>query len=153
MKNLRLQGAATNYALRVWVSRAFRICSAGADVGVYQTLLDRGELKTRIYAVAPLPAWERLARTGVRRALRKRNAACWWTRRGLLTAAWARRTALFMSRIRMRPSTSGIAGDEMYPEGAMLDRVRAADKAGLQTMIHAIGDRANDLILDDLRTG
>jgi predicted amidohydrolase YtcJ len=35
----------------------------------------------------------------------------------------------------------------MYPEGAMLDRVRAADKAGLQTMIHAIGDRANDLIL------
>jgi predicted amidohydrolase YtcJ len=35
----------------------------------------------------------------------------------------------------------------MYPEGAMLARVREADKAGLQTMIHAIGDRANDLIL------
>ena len=35
----------------------------------------------------------------------------------------------------------------MYPEGAMLARVRDADKAGLQTMIHAIGDRANDLIL------
>jgi len=35
----------------------------------------------------------------------------------------------------------------MYPEGAMLVRVREADKAGLQTMIHAIGDRANDLIL------
>ena len=29
----------------------------------------------------------------------------------------------------------------------MLERVRGADKAGLQTMIHAIGDRANDLIL------
>jgi len=29
----------------------------------------------------------------------------------------------------------------------MLDRVRAADKAGLQILIHAIGDRANDLIL------
>jgi predicted amidohydrolase YtcJ len=35
----------------------------------------------------------------------------------------------------------------MYPEGAMLTRVREADKAGLQVMIHAIGDRANDLIL------
>jgi len=29
----------------------------------------------------------------------------------------------------------------------MLNRVRDADRAGLQVMIHAIGDRANDLIL------
>jgi predicted amidohydrolase YtcJ len=35
----------------------------------------------------------------------------------------------------------------MYPEGAMLERVVEADRAGLQIMIHAIGDRANDLIL------
>jgi predicted amidohydrolase YtcJ len=35
----------------------------------------------------------------------------------------------------------------MYPEGAMLKRVSEADRAGLQIMIHAIGDRANDLIL------
>ena len=35
----------------------------------------------------------------------------------------------------------------MYPEGAMLERVRQADRAGLQVLIHAIGDRANDLIL------
>lgn len=35
----------------------------------------------------------------------------------------------------------------MFPEGAMLERVLKADKAGLQIMIHAIGDRANDLIL------
>jgi predicted amidohydrolase YtcJ len=35
----------------------------------------------------------------------------------------------------------------MYPEGVMLRRVVEADRAGLQIMIHAIGDRANDLIL------
>jgi predicted amidohydrolase YtcJ len=35
----------------------------------------------------------------------------------------------------------------MYPEGAMLKRVSEADRAGLQILIHAIGDRANDLIL------
>src|SRR5436309_15942934 len=35
----------------------------------------------------------------------------------------------------------------MFPEGAMLERVRSADKAGLQVIIHAIGDRANDNIL------
>src|SRR5260370_10433234 len=35
--------------------------SAGADVGVYQALLNRGESKNRIYAVWPLPRWDRLA--------------------------------------------------------------------------------------------
>src|SRR5438034_9486535 len=35
----------------------------------------------------------------------------------------------------------------MFPEGAMLERVRGADRAGLQVIIHAIGDRANDNIL------
>jgi predicted amidohydrolase YtcJ len=35
----------------------------------------------------------------------------------------------------------------MFPEGAMLARVRDADRAGLQIFIHAIGDKANDLIL------
>src|SRR5262249_7535165 len=45
------------------------------------------------------------------------------------------------------PNTSGIATDEMYPEGVMLERVRGADRAGMQVMIHAIGDRANDTIL------
>jgi predicted amidohydrolase YtcJ len=45
------------------------------------------------------------------------------------------------------PDTKGIAGSEMFPEGAMLARVRDADRAGLQIFIHAIGDRANDLIL------
>jgi predicted amidohydrolase YtcJ len=56
-------------------------------------------------------------------------------------------TALFYEPYRDEPSTSGIATDEMYPEGSMLKRVFEADRAGLQIMIHAIGDRANDLIL------
>ncbi len=48
--------------------------SAGDDVGVYQTLLERGELKTRVYAVSPLPDWERLGAR--RRAPRLRRATC-----------------------------------------------------------------------------
>src|SRR5580765_7087248 len=35
----------------------------------------------------------------------------------------------------------------MFPEGAMQKRVQEADRAGLQVIIHAIGDRANDQIL------
>jgi predicted amidohydrolase YtcJ len=38
-------------------------------------------------------------------------------------------TALFYEPYRDDPATSGIPGDEMFPEGAMLDRVREADPA------------------------
>jgi predicted amidohydrolase YtcJ len=56
-------------------------------------------------------------------------------------------TAFFYEPYNDAPGTSGLAGDEMFPEGAMTARVRDADRAGLQIMIHAIGDRANDQIL------
>src|SRR5215813_3021879 len=55
--------AATNHAASLGVT-SIQDMSAGTDVGVYQTLLDRGELKTRVYAVFPLPRWDRLAATG-----------------------------------------------------------------------------------------
>jgi predicted amidohydrolase YtcJ len=57
--------AATDHAARLGVT-SVQDMSAGNDVGVYQTLLDHNELKTRVYVVSPLPAWQRLARTGVR---------------------------------------------------------------------------------------
>jgi len=137
--------AATNYAARLGVT-SIQDMSAGDDVGVYQTLLDRGELKTRIYAVSPLPAWERLARTGVRAHFGSEMLRVGGLK-GFADGSLGSTTALFYEPYRDDPSTSGIAGDEMYPEGVMLKRVSEADRAGLQVMIHAIGDRANDLIL------
>jgi predicted amidohydrolase YtcJ len=137
--------AATDYAARLGVT-SVQDMSAGTDVGVYQTLLDRGELKTRIYAVAPLPAWERLAQTGVRAHFGSEMLRVGGLK-GFADGSLGSTTALFYEPYRDEPGTSGIAGDEMYPEGAMLNRVREADRAGLQILIHAIGDRANDLIL------
>ena len=137
--------AATNYAAKLGVT-SIQDVSAGADVGVYQTLLDRGELKTRIYAVAPLPQWERLVRTGVRAHFGSEMLRVGGLK-GFSDGSLGSTTALFYEPYRDDPSTSGIPGDEMFPEGAMLERVREADRAGLQILIHAIGDRANDLIL------
>ena len=137
--------AATEYAARLGVT-SIQDVSAGTDVGVYQTLLDRGELKTRIYAVAPLPEWERLARTGVRAHFGSEMLRVGGLK-GFSDGSLGSTTALFYEPYRDDPATSGIPGDEMFPEGAMLDRVREADRAGLQILIHAIGDRANDLIL------
>ena len=137
--------AATEYAAKLGVT-SVQDMSAGSDVGVYQTLLDRGELKTRIYAVSPLPAWERLVSTGVRANFGSEMLRMGGLK-GFADGSLGSTTALFYEPYQDAPNTSGIAGEEMYPEGAMLTRVREADKAGLQVMIHAIGDRANDLIL------
>jgi predicted amidohydrolase YtcJ len=137
--------AATDYAAKLGVT-SVQDMSAGSDVGIYQTLLDRGELKTRIYAVAPLPAWERLARTGVRAHFGSEMLRVGGLK-GFADGSLGSTTALFYEPYRDAPATSGIASDEMYPEGSMLKRVHDADSAGLQILIHAIGDRANDLIL------
>ena len=137
--------AATNHAASLGVT-SVQDMSAGVDVGVYQTLLDRGELKTRVYAVWPLPSWDRLARTGVRAhfgsAMLRTGGL-----KGFADGSLGSTTALFFDPYLDAPNTSGIPSDEMFPDGAMLERVRGADRAGLQVLIHAIGDRANDKIL------
>lgn len=137
--------AATNHAASLGVT-SVQDMSAGVDVGVYQTLLDRAELKTRIYAVWPLPSWDRLARTGVRAhfgsAMLRTGGL-----KGFADGSLGSTTALFYEPYKDAPNTSGIPSGEMFPEGAMLERVRGADRAGLQVLIHAIGDRANDMIL------
>ncbi|HEX5833192.1 MAG TPA: amidohydrolase, partial [Pyrinomonadaceae bacterium] len=138
--------AASDYAAKLGVT-SIQDVSAGTDVSVYQALLDRGELKTRIYAIAPLPQWEHLARIGVRAHFGSEMLRVGGLK-GFSDGSLGSTTALFYEPYRDDSSTSGIAGDEMYPEGAMLNRVREADRAGLQIMIHAIGDRANDLILN-----
>jgi len=159
--------AATNHAASLGVT-SVQDMSAGSDVGVYQTLLNRGELKTRIYAVSPLPSWERPARAGVRAHFGSAMLRIGGLK-GFSDGSLGSTTALFYEPYRDEPKTSGIPSDEMFPEGKMLERVRAADpwllnvangsldlrtgklraadRAGLQVMIHAIGDRANDLIL------
>ncbi|HZI19213.1 MAG TPA: amidohydrolase [Pyrinomonadaceae bacterium] len=137
--------AATDYAASLGVT-SVQDMSAGDDVGVYQTLLERGELKTRVYAVSPLPAWERLARVGLRRAFGSDMLRVGGLK-GFADGSLGSTTALFFEPYLDAPDTRGLPGDEMFPEGAMLARVKGADAAGLQVMIHAIGDRANDQVL------
>jgi predicted amidohydrolase YtcJ len=144
-EKLEAARAATAHAAKLGVT-SVQDMSAGYDVGVYQTLLERGELKTRIYAVSPLPSWERLASTGVRANFGSAMLRIGGLK-GFADGSLGSTTAFFFEPYQDAPNTHGLAGDEMFPEGAMLERVRRADRAGLQVMIHAIGDRANDSIL------
>jgi len=61
------------------------------------------------------------------------------------------RTALFFEPYADAPDAYGLPNDIMFPEGNLLRLVLDADKAGLQTIIHAIGDKANAQLLDIYR--
>jgi hypothetical protein len=138
--------AATEHAASVGVT-SVQDMSAGDDVGLYQYLLERGELKTRIYGMWSIVSWEVLGKTGVRTAFGND-----WLRigglKGFADGSLGSSTALFFEPYSDTPNTRGLLFDQMLPEGIMLKRVEAADKAGLQVMIHAIGDEANKTILD-----
>lgn len=138
--------AATEYAASLGVT-SVQDLSAGDDVGLYQFLRERGELKTRIYAVRSIVSWEVLGKAGVRAAFGND-----WVRLGGLKAfsdgSLGSTTALFFDPYNDAPDTRGLLFDQMLPEGVMLKRALAADRAGLQVMIHAIGDKANATILD-----
>lgn len=144
-EKLEAARAATNHAAAHGVT-SVQDMSAGTTVGVYQALLERGELKTRIYAVSPLPDWERLGRVGILRAFGG-DVLRIGGLKGFSDGSLGSTTALFFEPYNDAPATRGIPADEMFPEGVMLKRVEAADAAGLQVMIHAIGDKANDTIL------
>ncbi len=138
--------AATDYAARCGVTSVTDM-SAGDDLRVYQQLLARGELKTRIYAARSILGWEALAQCGISSVFGSpmlRIGAL----KGFADGSLGSSTALFFEPYTDAPSTHGLLFDQMLPEGIMLDRVIAADKAGLQVMIHAIGDEANFRILE-----
>ena len=141
--------AATDHAARVGVTSVTDM-SADGDVGLYQYMLKRGELKTRIYAIRSIVSWEVLAKTGVRAAFgtdRLRIGGL----KGFADGSLGSSTAFFFEPYSDTPDTRGLLFDQMLPEGIMLERVEAADKLGLQVMIHAIGDEANLRVLDIYR--
>ena len=138
--------AATDYAAKMGVT-SLTDMSAGEDVGLYQYMIERGELKTRIYAIRSIVSWEALAKTGVRGAFGSDMLRIGGLK-GFADGSLGSTTALFFEPYNDSPNTKGLLFDQMLPEGTMLKRVQGADKAGLHVMIHAIGDEANMRILD-----
>jgi predicted amidohydrolase YtcJ len=141
--------AACEHAAQVGVTSVTDM-SADGDVGLYQYMLERGELKTRMYAIRSIVSWEVLAKTGVRAAFGSDRLRIGGLK-GFADGSLGSSTAFFFEPYSDTPDTRGLLFDQMLPEGTMLKRVEGADKLGLQVMIHAIGDEANLRILDIYR--
>ncbi len=68
--------------------------------------------------------------------------------KGFVDGSLGSATAFFFEPYADEPGTSGLLHGQMFPEGIMEERILEADRAGLQLAVHAIGDRANSLLLD-----
>jgi predicted amidohydrolase YtcJ len=143
---LRMIRAGMNEARRFGVTGVHDISST-EDVRAYQTLAARGELTLRIYCITPLPQWQAPATTGIRAGFGND-----WIHLGALKGfadgSLGSTTALFEQPFTDAPETSGLPNEMMLPEGNMLKMALGADKAGLQLAVHAIGDKANRIMLD-----
>ncbi len=138
--------AAMRYAAEHGVTSVQDMSAAPEIFRVYQELLARGELTVRISGHQPLASWERLAAVGVRAAFGGEKLHIGGLK-GFADGSLGSTTALFFEPYLDAPNTSGLANDGMIPESKMRDRVLAADRAGLQVAIHAIGDKANHIVL------
>ena len=104
--------------------------SADSDVGLYQYMLERGELKVRMYAIRSIVSWEVLAKAGVRAAFGSDRLRIGGLK-GFADGSLGSTTALFFEPYNDAPNTRGLLFDQMLPEGIMLKRVEGADNAGL----------------------
>ncbi len=137
---------ATNHAAAMGVTSLTDV-SADDDVALYQDMIHRNELETRVYAARSIVAWEALAKAGIRSAFGGDMLRI-GILKGFSDGSLGSSTALFFEPFEDAPDNRGLLFDQMLPAGIMLERVQAADQCGLQVMIHAIGDKANRMILD-----
>jgi predicted amidohydrolase YtcJ len=68
--------------------------------------------------------------------------------KGFVDGSLGSGTAYFFEPYSDNPKAFGLLHEQMFPDGVMEKRILEADRAGLQVAIHAIGDRANSLLLD-----
>jgi hypothetical protein len=145
-QNLRAAEAALAEAARRGVTSVHDV-SGEAGFDIYQDLLKAGKLTTRISFYVPITSVDVVARMKMKSGFgddRLRFAGL----KGFADGSLGSATAYFDEPYADNPATSGILVAEMYPEGIMEERILKGDRAGLQAGIHAIGDRANAVILD-----
>ena len=125
------------------------------QLDIYRELHQKGELTVRVHFRPGLDRWKEMADKGIRV-----GAGDEWIRLGALKGhidgIMGTSTARFFepysndskNRGRWRPLMVNDKGE--FVEGKFLGYMLNADRAGLQLTVHAIGDEANDVLLNYL---
>lgn len=138
--------ASLTYAASVGVTSVQDI-TGWRDYEIYKKFRNSNRLTVRIYARTPVNSWQRQAEL-----VKQHGAGDHWLKLGGLKAfmdgSLGSTTALFFEPFTDAPDNCGLMLEANTPEGKLKETMKQADKAGLQCSIHAIGDRANHLLLN-----
>ncbi len=127
MKYVAAQGVTSVHNMGTW-----------GELAVFERARKAGRLITRIHAAVPLSSWERLRDT-----VKARGNGDEWVHigglKGFVDGSLGSHTAAMLQPFTDSPRDSGFF---VNTPGDLYSWTRGADSAGLQVMVHAIGDRA-----------
>ena len=137
-------GRAMAHAASKGVTAVASVSAGWAQVAGLQRARSRGTLITRVTLFPALAAWRTVAES-----VAANGPGDDWLRlagvKGFVDGSLGSTTALFFEPYSDDPTTSGLM---VTPEDSLRRWIGAADSAGLQVVVHAIGERANALLLD-----
>ena len=142
-ENTRAIKAATDLALSNGVTQIHDV-NLWSDLEAFKKVNDAKDLNLRVYSFVPLASWERLrdyvSVNGMSNGMHR-----WGGLKGMVDGSLGSTTAWFYDPYNDEPETSGfpLAGLDI-----MAQNIIGANKAGLHLAVHAIGDKANDWLLD-----
>ena len=139
MKYVNEQGVTTVHNMGTW-----------DDLETFARAAKAQTLTTRIYAVTPLDQWEKLRDAVAAKTYGGADGrGDEWLRvgglKGFMDGSLGSHTAAFDEPFADAPKDRGLL---VNPPEKMYEWIAGADKAGLQVMVHAIGDRAIGMLLD-----
>ncbi|MCB0568686.1 MAG: amidohydrolase [Phaeodactylibacter sp.] len=115
-----------------------------ADLATYQRARAGNALPLRIYSFIPLSKWAELAKY-VGENGKGDDWLRWGALKGFVDGSLGSTTAWFYKPYDDAPETSGLV---VTDTSDLRKWILSADSAGLHVAVHAIGDRANDWLLD-----
>jgi predicted amidohydrolase YtcJ len=141
----RALDAALRYAAERGVTSVHDV-SGEAGLDLYQEYRRAGRLTLRISFYTPIDRAEETIGLGFQTGFGD-DVLRFAGLKGFADGSLGSGTAAFFEPYSDEPGNRGLFHGQMLPEGIMARRLAASDAGGLQTAIHAIGDRAIDAIL------
>jgi len=131
------------HAASLGVTATSHMSASWDDLATYRRLERAGRLTMRAALYLPLDSWRAVAET-VSRSGRGDDWVKIGGLKGYMDGSAGSRTAYFFEPY---SDSTGYRGLLQHPEADMRSWIGSADSAGLQVAVHAIGDRANAILL------
>jgi len=120
-----------------------------SHLDIYQDLYDRQNMDLRICLYPPISLmddWPKFQSMNKEEKYFYKVGGL----KGFVDGSLGSSTALFFEGYSDNVENKGLLAPDMFPEGKMQERIQKADQKGLQVAVHAIGNKANHILLNIL---